>query len=441
MKNFPILALVLTLAAPMAFAEEPEASQPAPAPAAEPAPLSRFSLGTYLAYWHVDDLKDFDGEGFIGGGVVGQFRLFDSLSLEMRIGGYGAGISEDVYVPLEGWYENDTTVVSMTFEAGLVASPSPRRAIPHLRRTWRWLCLRWRIHHFPGTLGWTLDLDFDDEPGAYLLFGSSFQLARNAALFLEGKYTWVESSLTVDSIRTSPRLPGIVTVSRDFDFSGFRRPGRPPLHVLGACPMIHHIVMWRLKDSAHGNDKAVNARLIKEKLEALPQIPELRHLEVGLDFSATDCARISSWSARLIPAKLSPSTRPIPPTRPSPSWPPPSPNAVCCPDGIPINYFPSAPKETLLSSQESQRRRTCPPACPLQLGAGGLALRSLAKEGPPACHAIGVDVGVRQRILGNRSFPAQPSLHPSLLISHVSGLSADGAEQASSTERRDPTRK
>ncbi len=222
MKNFPILALVLTLAAPMAFAEEPEASQPAPAPAAEPAPLSRFSLGTYLAYWHVDDLKDFDGEGFIGGGVVGQFRLFDSLSLEMRIGGYGAGISEDVYVPLEGWYENDTTVVSMTFEAGLVAS------LP--------LGERFRIYGGPGVgyyvfdgesttsqgpWEWTLDLDFDDEPGAYLLFGSSFQLARNAALFLEGKYTWVESSLTVDSSDLDVAwLPGIVTVSRDFDFSG-----------------------------------------------------------------------------------------------------------------------------------------------------------------------------------------------------------------------------
>jgi len=67
--------------------------------------------------------------------------------------------------------------------------------------------------------------------------------------------------------------------------------------------MIHHIVMWRLKDSAHGNDKATNARLIKEKLEALPnQIPELRHLEVGLDFSATefsaDIALVTRFESR-----------------------------------------------------------------------------------------------------------------------------------------------
>jgi hypothetical protein len=53
--------------------------------------------------------------------------------------------------------------------------------------------------------------------------------------------------------------------------------------------MVKHIVMLRLKDSAHGNDKLTNARLIKQKLEALRgQIPGMRLLEVGLDWSATD---------------------------------------------------------------------------------------------------------------------------------------------------------
>ena len=33
--------------------------------------------------------------------------------------------------------------------------------------------------------------------------------------------------------------------------------------------MIKHIVMWRLQETAHGNGKAKNALLIKEKLEAL----------------------------------------------------------------------------------------------------------------------------------------------------------------------------
>ncbi len=53
--------------------------------------------------------------------------------------------------------------------------------------------------------------------------------------------------------------------------------------------MVKHIVAWRLKETAHGNDKATNARLIREKLEALRgQIPGLLRIEVGFDFSATE---------------------------------------------------------------------------------------------------------------------------------------------------------
>ncbi len=53
--------------------------------------------------------------------------------------------------------------------------------------------------------------------------------------------------------------------------------------------MIKHIVMWRLKEKANGVDKASNARLIKDKLEALRgRIPGLLALEVGIDYSATE---------------------------------------------------------------------------------------------------------------------------------------------------------
>ncbi len=49
--------------------------------------------------------------------------------------------------------------------------------------------------------------------------------------------------------------------------------------------MVKHIVMWRLKEEAQGNDKVTNARLIKERLEALNgQISGLIRLEVGIDF-------------------------------------------------------------------------------------------------------------------------------------------------------------
>lgn len=48
--------------------------------------------------------------------------------------------------------------------------------------------------------------------------------------------------------------------------------------------MIKHIVMWQLKEEAHGNDKATNAQLIKEKLEALRgKVEGLLKIEVGID--------------------------------------------------------------------------------------------------------------------------------------------------------------
>ena len=50
--------------------------------------------------------------------------------------------------------------------------------------------------------------------------------------------------------------------------------------------MIKHIVMWKLHDQAEGRDKAANAALAKQKLEALNgQITGLIKLEVGHDFS------------------------------------------------------------------------------------------------------------------------------------------------------------
>lgn len=56
--------------------------------------------------------------------------------------------------------------------------------------------------------------------------------------------------------------------------------------------MVKHIVFWRLKDFAEGRDKAANARLIKERLEALAgRIPGLLSIEVGCDFvhAETSC--------------------------------------------------------------------------------------------------------------------------------------------------------
>jgi hypothetical protein len=51
----------------------------------------------------------------------------------------------------------------------------------------------------------------------------------------------------------------------------------------GAEALIKHIVMWKLKDSAEGNDRRANAQLVKEKLEVLNGlVPGMLELEVGL---------------------------------------------------------------------------------------------------------------------------------------------------------------
>lgn len=53
--------------------------------------------------------------------------------------------------------------------------------------------------------------------------------------------------------------------------------------------MVKHIVFWKLKDSVEGRDKAANAQLVKQRLEALAgRIPGLLRIEVGQDFLRGD---------------------------------------------------------------------------------------------------------------------------------------------------------
>lgn len=55
--------------------------------------------------------------------------------------------------------------------------------------------------------------------------------------------------------------------------------------------MVKHIVLWKLKSFAEGADKGENARKIKTEIEALKKkIPQIRHIEVGINFLASDAA-------------------------------------------------------------------------------------------------------------------------------------------------------
>lgn len=48
--------------------------------------------------------------------------------------------------------------------------------------------------------------------------------------------------------------------------------------------MIHHVVMWKLKDSAEGKNKSENALIIKQKLEDLADvIPQIESIHVGIN--------------------------------------------------------------------------------------------------------------------------------------------------------------
>jgi hypothetical protein len=53
--------------------------------------------------------------------------------------------------------------------------------------------------------------------------------------------------------------------------------------------MIKHIVIWKLKEGAHGNSKEQNALLIKQKLESLNgKIDGMITMEVGINISDSD---------------------------------------------------------------------------------------------------------------------------------------------------------
>ncbi|HAQ65571.1 MAG TPA: stress responsive protein [Bacteroidales bacterium] len=59
--------------------------------------------------------------------------------------------------------------------------------------------------------------------------------------------------------------------------------------------MLRHLVMWKLKDFAEGNTKSENARLIKERLEALGSFfPGIRDMEVGVNQETSEYANFDA---------------------------------------------------------------------------------------------------------------------------------------------------
>jgi hypothetical protein len=55
--------------------------------------------------------------------------------------------------------------------------------------------------------------------------------------------------------------------------------------------MVKHIVLWTFKETANGRGKIDNIEMAREILEGLKgRIPQVRSLEVGVNFNATDGA-------------------------------------------------------------------------------------------------------------------------------------------------------
>lgn len=53
--------------------------------------------------------------------------------------------------------------------------------------------------------------------------------------------------------------------------------------------MIKHIVIWKLKEQSGESGNSVQAKKLKAEIEALAgEIPEIRHIEVGLNMSGSD---------------------------------------------------------------------------------------------------------------------------------------------------------
>jgi opacity protein-like surface antigen len=202
--------------------EIPVRETPAPTPAAQPAPASRFSLGTHLAYWNAKDLEDFDYGGFIGVGIIGQYQLNPRLALEGRMGALASGASEDTFVESAGWFENTLTLVALPIEAGIVGFlPIDDRFTAYAGGGVGFYLFDGEFTSEQGRWKQTYDMSIDPEVGFYGVLGLRWQLARNLSLYAEAKYTVVEASLEDDlAALVASERTGALPFEQDVDLGG-----------------------------------------------------------------------------------------------------------------------------------------------------------------------------------------------------------------------------
>ena len=195
----------------------------APAETAVPAeaPAGRsFSLGVHLAYWDLARLDGLNLDGNLGAGVVGHIPLNEHFAAELRMSGFAAGEERNIETADGQRYENDVTIVSMPMEANLLLEvPVGRTFVLYGGPGVGYYLFDGQSNTDQGDKTILYDIEVDDKIGSYLLAGLRAQLKPHFGLYLEGQYTWVETSIKkATEVR---REIGIDWVAQELDFSGF----------------------------------------------------------------------------------------------------------------------------------------------------------------------------------------------------------------------------
>ena len=166
-------------------------------------------------------MEHFDLDGAFGLGGLVQYRLADWLALEARLGIFAAADSTDYYTEELGWFETGFSVATLPAEIGLLATWTLGDKVTLYGGPgagYYFFDGEFRVEQGPWEI--TTDLDLDHSAGVYALLGARMQLARHVGLFLEVKYTWVETKWrpTPEILGTPP--DGLRMSKVDVDFSG-----------------------------------------------------------------------------------------------------------------------------------------------------------------------------------------------------------------------------
>ncbi len=189
------------------------------APPAAAAAVSPFHIGACVSYWDLPRLESLDVGGAWGAGIVGHFLLPSPFELDLRLSGFGARDSRDIATEDGQNFENDVTIVAMPLEANiLVRLPLGDNLSLYGGPGFGYYLFDGQSNNHLNGKETVYDIEVDDEFGLYALAGLRFRFSTRLAAFVEGKYTWIETS--IEKATDVRRDIGIDWVEQELDFSG-----------------------------------------------------------------------------------------------------------------------------------------------------------------------------------------------------------------------------